>query len=224
VNFWNPAKLTVRLAQSVVDEVQDLKSQELRFLAALAAKTGSLMLAGDGGQRIYAKGSSLSSLGINVRGRSKVLRINYRTTAEIRRFADRVLGKDTDDLDGGAESRSGTRDILKEPVPVHRSNRSAAEQADFVARAITDRLKDGLKPEDVAVFARVRKSLDVVKRALASAAIPSRFLTNENESGDTSGVTLATMHRAKGLEFKTVFVIDASEEMLPLPSAFQADR
>ena len=205
----------------VVDEVQDLKSQELRFLAALAAKTGSLMLAGDGGQRIYAKGSSLNSLGINVRGRSKVLRINYRTTAEIRWFADRVLGKGTDDLDGGAESRGGTRDLLKGPVPVHRSNKSAAEQADFVTREITDRLKDGLKPEDVAVFARVRKSLDVVKRALASAAIPYRFLTNENESGDTTGVTLATMHRAKGLEFKIVLVIDASEEMLPLPSAFK---
>jgi superfamily I DNA/RNA helicase len=205
----------------VVDEVQDLKSQELRFLAALAAKTGSLMLAGDGGQRIYAKGSSLNSLGINVRGRSKVLRINYRTTAEIRWFADLVLGKGTDDLDGGAESRGGTRDLLKGPVPVHRSNKSAAEQADFVTREITDRLKDGLKPEDVAVFARVRKSLDVVKRALASAAIPYRFLTNENESGDTTGVTLATMHRAKGLEFKIVFVIDASEEMLPLPSAFK---
>jgi superfamily I DNA/RNA helicase len=205
----------------VVDEVQDLKSQELRFLAALAAKTGSLMLAGDGGQRIYAKGSSLNALGINVRGRSKILRINYRTTAEIRRFADRILGKDTDDLDGGAEFRGGTRDLLKGPVPIHRSNKSAAEQADSVASEITQRLKDGLKPEDVAVFARVRKSLDVVKRALASAAIPYRFLTNENESGDTSGVTLATMHRAKGLEFKIVFVIDASEEILPLPSAFK---
>ena len=205
----------------VVDEVQDLKSQELRFLAVLAAKTGNLMLAGDGGQRIYAKGSSLGSLGINVRGRSKVLYVNYRTTAEIRRFADRILGGGTDDLDGGSESRSGTRDLLRGPVPVHCSNKSAAEQADFVTRAVKERLKDGLNPEDFAVFARIRKSLDVVKRALASAAIPYRFLTNENDSGETSGVTLATMHRAKGLEFKVVFAIDASEEMLPLPSAFK---
>ena len=205
----------------VVDEVQDLKSQELRFLAALAAKTGSLMLAGDGGQRIYSKASSLKSLGINVRGRSKVLRVNYRTTAEIRRFADRILGKSADDLDGPSESRGDTRDLLRGPVPVHRSNKNTAEQADFVTREITERLKNGLNPEDFAVFARVRKSLDVVNRALASGAIPYRYLTNENESGDTSGVTLATMHRAKGLEFKIVFVIDASDEMLPLPSAFR---
>ena len=201
----------------VVDEVQDLKSQELRFLAALAAKTGSLMLAGDNGQRIYAKGTSLSSLGINIRGRSKIMRLNYRTTAQIRQFADGVLGGFTD---GDGESRSRTRDLLKGPSPELCSKTSAADQANFVTKAIAKRLKDGLKPEDVAVFARIRKSLDILKRALASAAIPSRFLTNENDSGDTSGVTLATMHRAKGLEFKVVFVIDASTEMLPLPTAF----
>ncbi|MEW6273408.1 MAG: UvrD-helicase domain-containing protein, partial [Thermodesulfobacteriota bacterium] len=89
----------------VVDEVQDLKPIELRFLAALAARSGALpqlMLLGDAGQRIYPGGFSLRALGIDVRGRSKVLRINYRTTEQIRRAADRILGATCDDLDEGA--------------------------------------------------------------------------------------------------------------------------
>src|SRR5712691_7455726 len=90
----------------IVDEMQDLGASELRLLAAIAGKGADrLMLVGDGGQRIYATKYSLKSLGIDVRGRSHVLRLNYRTTEQIRRFADRILGDEADDLEGGRESR-----------------------------------------------------------------------------------------------------------------------
>src|SRR5262249_32679769 len=81
----------------IVDEVQDLGPQELRLIATLAGAeedkaTDRLTLVGDAGQRIYPGKYSLRSLGIDVRGRSHILRLNYRTTEQIRRFADSVLG------------------------------------------------------------------------------------------------------------------------------------
>ena len=102
----------------IVDEVQDLKPPELRFLKALCEENpGNLMVCGDAGQRIYPGGFSLSALGIEVRGRSTILRINYRTTEQIRRVADQMLSGDCDDLDGGSERRTGTRSLLSGPAP-----------------------------------------------------------------------------------------------------------
>ena len=72
----------------------------LRLLAELARPAmHNLFLVGDAGQRIYPGGFSLRQLGIDVRGRSHVLRINYRTTEQIRRFADKLLPEMMDDLD-----------------------------------------------------------------------------------------------------------------------------
>src|SRR5690606_40015628 len=92
----------------VIDEAQDLKGPELRFLAALSQRE-NLMLVGDTGQRIYPGGFALLSLGIDVRGRSQTLRVNYRTTEQIRRAADKMLGTISDDMDGGTEDRSKVR-------------------------------------------------------------------------------------------------------------------
>src|SRR5436305_3059972 len=90
----------------IVDEVQDLGPQELLLLAALAgAGPDCLTLVGDGGQRIYGRPISFKALGIDVRGRSHVLRLNYRTTEQIRRFAERILRDSADDLDGGRDDR-----------------------------------------------------------------------------------------------------------------------
>jgi len=76
----------------LVDEIQDLRPVELRFLRALVGKSPErLALYGDAGQRLYAGGVTLSAFGIDVRGRSHVLRLDYRTTEQIRRAADSIL-------------------------------------------------------------------------------------------------------------------------------------
>jgi len=127
----------------IVDEVQDLGPQELRFVAALAGDgPNRLMLVGDDGQRLYARAFSLRSLGIDVRGRSYVLRINYRTTEQIRRFADRVLGDTAGDLEGGVEDRRGCHSVLRGPAPVARGFRTESEQHAFVAERIRRCLAD----------------------------------------------------------------------------------
>ena len=146
----------------VIDEVQDLKPQEVHFLAVLAAKNpGNLMLIGDAGQRIYPGGYSLRSLGIDVRGRSRVLRINYRTTEQIRRFADRILPESIDDLDGGTEGRKGTKSLLRGPIPTLRGFTTANQQDTFVVEQVHRLLGEGLQPREIAVFARIGSRLEI---------------------------------------------------------------
>ncbi len=200
----------------VIDEVQDLKPQEIRFLAVLAAKNpGNLMLIGDAGQRIYPGGYSLRSLGIDVRGRSHVLRINYRTTEQIRRFADRILPELADDLDGGTETRKGTKSLLKGPAPTLRGFTTSKEQDAFIAQHVRHLFGQGLQPREIAVFARIGSRLESLQKALAAAGISSQLLSRDEESTQTEAIHLGTMHRAKGLEYKVVFVYDCSEGVVP---------
>jgi superfamily I DNA/RNA helicase len=197
----------------VIDEMQDLRAQELLMLAALA-KSQQLMLVGDGGQRIYAGKVSLKSLGIDVRGRSHILRLNYRTTEQIRRFADELLEAEGDDLDGGREARDETRSLLHGPEPRLRGFESRPAQNDYVLEQIQTLLKQGRAPDEISVFARQARLLNQIETRLERAGIPSYRLSKEDFPHEPA-VNLGTMHRAKGLEFKVVFVIDAAENELP---------
>ena len=91
---------------------------QLRFLGALAGgQPNGLFFAGDLGQRIFQPPFSWKSLGVDVRGRSRTLRINYRTSHQIRRQADLLLDEDIADVDGNAEDRGGTVSVFNGPAP-----------------------------------------------------------------------------------------------------------
>lgn len=200
----------------VVDEVQDLNPQEILLLKAIGG-TGEngLTFIGDGGQRIYPGGFSLRSLGIEVRGRSRKLLVNYRTSEQIRRFADRVLGEDYDDLDEGTENRSGTRNLFSGPEPEVRVFSSSSEEDEWVAKRISDLLDEGFDGDRIGVFARVNYRLRSVESALHRWKIEfARLKDNEDFTGDQR-VRLGTMHRVKGLEFQAVFVVSTNRGLLP---------
>lgn len=200
----------------IVDEVQDLQAPELRFIRQLAASApGALMLVGDAGQRIYAGGFSLSALGIETRGRSRILRLNYRTSEEIRSTADRLLGKSLDDLDGGVEDRR-SRSLFRGPQPSLRGFPSAEAEAAHAAISIRSWLDAGLGSEEIAVFARTAKLVERAAEALAAAGIATRRLRDEDGDGG-AGIQLGTMHRAKGLEFKAVLALSCSDGVIPNP-------
>ncbi|WP_204150620.1 3'-5' exonuclease [Leptolyngbya sp. CCY15150] len=203
----------------IVDEVQDLRPQELRFLATLAGDgPNRFMMVGDGGQRIYQGKFSLKSLGINVQGRSRTLKINYRTTEQIRRFADRITDLESDDLDGSRETRKGTVSLLQGPEPILTAFDSSEQQAQFVAKEVLNLTERGLLLSEIGIFARTRYLLSPVQEHLQSLQIPYTHLNSQDNESDL-GVRLGTMHRAKGLEFKAVFAIDLSDNILPLPKA-----
>jgi ATP-dependent exoDNAse (exonuclease V) beta subunit len=88
----------------VVDEAQDMSTNAFALLRQVVPEQpNDLFLVGDGHQRIYRKRVVLGHAGVNIQGRGRRLRINYRTTDEIRRFAVALLeGVSVDDLDASA--------------------------------------------------------------------------------------------------------------------------
>ena len=132
----------------VVDECQDLSVTQLRFLAALGSgRTNGLFFAGDLGQRIFQLPFSWKQLGVEVRGRAHTLRINYRTSHQIRQQADRLLGPEIADVDGNTEDRCGTQSVFNGPDPAIRiHDDDAAEQQAAAAPRTASCSRSGERP------------------------------------------------------------------------------
>ena len=199
----------------IIDEVQDLQPSELRFLSSLAAgEPGGLMVLGDAGQRIYPGGFSLKRLGIDTRGRSQVLRINYRTTDQIRRFADALMAAEGDDFDDGKENRK-SRSLLNGPTPALKEFDNSSRQDEYIVEQIKAFLSQGLNANEIAIFARTSSNLDSIRGCLVAEGIDINELAKDQDLTNALGVNLGTMHRAKGLEFKIVFVINCGQGIVP---------
>lgn len=200
----------------VVDEAQDLSVAHLRFLAALGAKRpDALFFAGDLGQRIFQQPFSWKSLGVDIRGRARTLRINYRTSHQIRQQADRLLGDQAVDVDGNTEARSDTVSVFNGPPPVIRVAKTEAEEVKSAGAWLAERISAGVLPEELGVFVRSDAQLARAQAAVSAAGLPYKVLDEHAET--TSGhVSIATMHLAKGLEFRAVAVMACDDEVIPL--------
>lgn len=200
----------------VVDEAQDISVPQLRLFAAMAgSRPNALFFAGDLGQRIFQQPFSWKSLGVDVRGRSRTLRINYRTSHQIRRQADRLLGPEIADLDGNTEARSDTISVFNGPPPVVQVVTSANEEADYVCAWLRDRLSQGVLPHEIAVIVRAAAQLERAQRAVTAAGSAFRILDEHVETAHGL-VAICTMHLAKGLEFRAVAVMACDDEVVPL--------
>ena len=204
-----------RFDNAVVDEAQDLGVAEARFLAALAGtKPDGLFFAGDIGQRIFQQPFSWKGLGLDVRGRSSTLRINYRTSHQIRLEADRLLPGNVSDVDGNAESRRGTVSMFDGPPPVVQSFPSPKAEQEAVGRWISERIKDGCEPHEIGVIVRSSGELKRARAAVNIAGTKGSDLDEGTEPARGS-VAVSTMHLAKGLEFKCVAVMACDDEIIP---------
>src|SRR6185295_3719169 len=138
---------------AVVDEAQDLSVSQLRFLAALGAhRSDALFFAGDLGQRIFQQPFSWKSLGVDIRGRSRTLRVNYRTSHQIRQQADRLLGPQVTDVDGNLEVRSDTVSVFNGPPPKVGKLADESEEIEAVSAWIAKCAAEGILPHEVGVF------------------------------------------------------------------------
>ena len=145
----------------VVDEAQDVSVPQLRFLSALAGGSpNGLFFAGDLGQRIFQQPFSWRELDVDIRGRSQNLRINYRTSHQIRIQADRLLDPELSDVDGNTEERKGTVSVFNGPNPVVRALGDEKVEAEVVSEWLRERIKDGLNPDELGVFVRSHEQLD----------------------------------------------------------------
>ncbi|MCL6528282.1 MAG: UvrD-helicase domain-containing protein, partial [Thermaceae bacterium] len=199
----------------VVDEAQDLAPMHLKLFGVLAGKRGDgLFFCGDLGQRIFQQPFSWKALGVDIRGRSKTLRINYRTSHQIRTRADRLLDNELSDVDGNLERRSGAISIFDGPDPELRSFDSEAEEIRAVGEWFRKLTSYGLKPGEFGVFVRSTRELPRAKRAVEDAGL-AYVVLDDGARPEESQVSVGTMHLAKGLEFRAVVVMACDDEVIP---------
>jgi UvrD/REP helicase N-terminal domain/UvrD-like helicase C-terminal domain len=202
----------------VVDEAQDLHPAQWRLLRA-AVKEGpdDLFVVGDPHQRIYDNRVSLASLGVQVRGRSRRLRVNYRTTQEILAWAVPLLGAaPIIGLDGEADSLAGYRSPMHGRRPQVRGARDREEELKILSERLRSWIADGIEPHAIGVAARSTYLAKQAREALETAGIPAASLTAK---GKKDAVRAGTMHGMKGLEFQAVAVIGVEDGMVPAPAA-----
>lgn len=199
----------------VIDEAQDTTITQLRFLSAIGAgRPNGLFFAGDLGQRIFQQPFSWKSAGVDIRGRSSTLRVNYRMSHQIRSRADRLLGPEVSDVDGNKDDRKGTTSTFNGPAPEIAVLATSAEELKVVTEWLQRRSTEGILAHEIGVFVRSASELDRARAALTAARLPFKVLDEKVEVA-TRQVSISTMHLAKGLEFRAVVVMACDDEVIP---------
>ncbi|MDY0361727.1 MAG: 3'-5' exonuclease [Desulforegulaceae bacterium] len=200
----------------IVDEAQDMSPEAFKLIKAIAPENkNNIFITGDAHQRIYQHKVVLSHCGINIMGRSKKLKINYRTTEETKSWAVKILENcDIDDLDGQLDDQKGYKSLLHGNPPLVKEFNDFNEELDFIADYLKDHDESELK--NICVVLRLKSLLEQYEKALNKKGIKTvRIKPNEPDSLETSGVRTATMHRVKGLEFEKIIIPSLNDGNMP---------
>jgi mRNA-degrading endonuclease RelE of RelBE toxin-antitoxin system len=203
----------------VVDEAQDMGFQAFRLIRQMVPEgKNDLFIVGDAHQRIYRHKVVLGQCGINIRGRGRKLKINYRTTDETRAWAVSLLkGIPIDDLDGGPDDQKGYKSLLHGIYPVVKTFSNFQEEIDYIGEYLSQIRSEAGSLSGVCLVARTNNLLGQYQNALHEKGVkvyPIR--RSEAEDRTAAGVRLATMHRVKGLEFDYVIVAGVNDGIIPL--------
>ena len=203
----------------IADEFQDFSNPELRFLRQLVAEgRNDLFLTGDPYQRIYSgRKINFTAAGINIRGKkSKKLKVNYRTTEEIKRMAVAVVkGEKYDDMDGGEENNKGYISLVHGEKPSYHVFASSKEEVEYVLQAITESENNGINLNDICIAARTKALYKDVVDSLHHRDIKYHELKSGSSTGDKDGISFCTFHSLKGLEFRIVILVGVTERSMP---------
>ena len=210
----------------IVDEAQDMGAQAYRLVRHIVP-TGAndLFVVGDGHQRIYGRNKVvLGRCGIDVRGRSRKLRLNYRTTEETRSWAARLLaGRAIDDLDGGRDVDKGITSLTRGPEPLLEHFENREDQSAFIVAYLKKVSAEDSSLRGVCVVARTGRERDAIADVLKQHDLTHVVLeAGAVDAAEKEGVRLATMHRVKGLEFDRVIMASVNADLVPLPVAIDA--
>ena len=207
----------------IVDEAQDMGPEAFKLIRQMIPESrgelhNDLFIVGDAHQRIYRSRVVLGRCGINIIGRSRKLKINYRTTEETRKWAVQLLeGKASDDLDGGLDSQKGYKSLLHGDSPEIRHFHSFTEEVQFIATYLNALIKEGIDVNTVCLVARTNDLLKQYESALQEKGIKTYLIKRSvAEDRKAGGLRLATMHRVKGLEFDDVIIASVNEGVVPL--------
>lgn len=214
----------------LVDEVQDFSLEALRLIRAIAPVdeelSDPLCTVGDGHQRIYRTKIPMSRAGIKIIGRSRRLKINYRTSEQIRIYSHGVLnGVEIDDLNGGSASITGDRSVFKGPEPLIEKCKSIKEECDAIVSWIQILIEDqGLKDHEICITPYKE---DIVTSLTEAGFTIFRLKPREVDPGaNEPGIRMGTMQRIKGLEFRAICLAcgDPKDPMNNIESATTLKR
>ena len=208
-----------RYENIIVDEGQDLSPSAYRLIRSLAGELhkNDIFIVGDAHQRIYRNKAVLSKCGINVRGRARKLRINYRTTEEIRKYAFGLLkGVSFDDLDEAYDDGDNCQSLTHGEVPLIKRFNTPEEELEFLVSEIKALEAAGVPQKDICIVARTHKMINAYKDGLrVNGIVPFEITTNKVDDRSRNEVRIATMHRVKGLEFSYIFAAGVNNKALP---------
>ena len=208
------AGVPYRYAHIFIDEVQDSSPIELRILLGLADNDKSITLAGDMAQRMLEDDDEtrgefqwedlLAELGEVAT--IEPLKVSYRSTAEITRFAREVLGPFAHEAEPIA-TRHGP------PVELFGYG-SAGEAVAFLADALKQLSRDD-PHANVALVARFGPQADVYYEGLSRAEVPNMRRVAKQDFTWEPGFDVTDVRQTKGLEFDEVILIETSAASYP---------
>lgn len=210
----------------LVDEAHDFEDAWLRMAVRLVnPQTNSLLVLYDDAQSIYQskrRKFNFASVGIEARGRTSVLRMNYRNTAEVLALAVHCAQSL---LEGAGEVRDEDEIPVVQPasagrrgnLPVLIDARDEWQEAEAVAQHVADAMEGGMPLEDMAVVCRAKYLMRPIERALERHGLAYQSMNAQSFrrfDWRRPSIKLLTMHSAKGLEFPLVLV--AGLQALPM--------
>jgi AAA domain/Nuclease-related domain/UvrD-like helicase C-terminal domain len=222
----------------LIDEAHDFDDAWLRIATRMVSPTSnSLLVLYDDAQSIYQgrrRKFNFASVGIEARGRTSILRLNYRNTREVMALAVNCAhsllhaddglpapnGSDDDNLPLVQPTTAGRQG----PLPVLIEARGEAEEARLVADRIAALAAEGVALNDIAVLARGKRLLAPLARELGARAVAMQSMHDEafrRFDWQAQAVRGLTLHSAKGLEFAHVFVVGL--HVLPFADESMAD-
>jgi superfamily I DNA/RNA helicase len=210
----------------VLDEAQDFNSEAFRLLRDMVSESkNDIFITGDAHQRIYGHRVVLGKCGIKIIGRSKKLKLNYRTTDEIRKWAVGLFRDEKiDDMDDGVDSNSDYKSLYHGPEPLIKSFKSYEDEVVFI-----DEYIKSIKREDnnsrICIVARTQKIIDAYSEYFTSKNISTvKISRNTKDNISSNGIRLATMHRVKGLDFDYVIIASMNAGIVPIEMLEKSDE
>lgn len=201
----------------ICDEIQDFTNPELSLLRCLTDEIeNDMFLVGDPYQNIYKRSINFSKSGIVVRGkRSKKLKINYRTTEEIKQLAMKVVSKsEVENFDGENENLKGYLSLMHGNVPVYNTFIKPEDEDRYVMENLSKIIgSDKVLPNEICLCAHTNEGVDAIKKLLNKSSI--RYLDLNSIKQNNSAVNVSTFHNMKGHEFKVVFMVGVSAATVP---------
>ena len=195
-------------AHVIIDEAQDISVAELLLLGAVVGSLpNGLFFAGDIGQRIFRAPFPWLAAGVDVRGRSRNLKVNYRTSHQIRVESDKLLPEKLVEADGTEESRLGVASIFEGPTPKIQSFSTRNAEVLELKKWVDNFVKQGIEPNEVAILVREHSIISLLKKEIGN-----------------PDVVVMSMHEAKGSEFRVVAVVCLDHNILPNERRFLAAK